>query len=106
MKSAKLRTRSAPARLRRASMTSGGAWGFMEAFIYKDEPMDTLSAMFKRILVLLAAAAAGIAVYVGAMRLSASWTLFPNRELDRSSGYVREVLKIVHENYVDAAAST
>ena len=67
--------------------------------------MDTLWAMFKRIIVLLAAAATGIAVYLGAARLSASWSLLPNRELDRSSGYVREVLKIVHENYVDATAS-
>lgn len=61
--------------------------------------------MFKRILVLLAAAAVGIAVYVGSMRLAASWSLFPNRDLDRSSNYVREVLKIVHENYVDPQAA-
>jgi carboxyl-terminal processing protease len=67
--------------------------------------MDTLADMFKRILVLLAAAAVGIAVYEGSMRLAASFSLFPNRDLDRSSGYVREVLKIVHENYVDPNAS-
>jgi len=67
--------------------------------------MDTLSAMFKRILVVLAAAAAGIAVYVGSMRVAASFSLFPNRDLDRSANYIREVLKIVHENYVDADAS-
>jgi carboxyl-terminal processing protease len=77
-----------------------------EAFIYKPQPMDTLAAMFKRILVLLAAAAAGIAVYVAFTHALASWSLFPNRELDRSSAYVREVLKIVHENYVDGTAAS
>jgi carboxyl-terminal processing protease len=53
----------------------------------------------------LAAAAVGIAAYEGSMRLAASFSLFPNRDLDRSSNYVREVLKIVHENYVDGDAS-
>ncbi len=67
--------------------------------------MDTLWAMFKRILTLVAAAAVGIAVYVGSMRVAGSWSLFPNRDLNHSADYVREVLKIVHENYVDAGAS-
>ncbi len=67
--------------------------------------MDTLSAMFKRILILLAAAVAGFAACLGAIRVSGSWSLFPNRSLDRSSDYVKEVLKIVNENYVDPGAS-
>jgi carboxyl-terminal processing protease len=67
--------------------------------------MDTLAAMFKRILALSAAALLGFAACVGVVRHAGSWTLFPNRDLDRSSAYVREVLKIVNENYVDPNAS-
>ncbi len=67
--------------------------------------MDTLAGMFKRILVVSAAALLGFAACLGVIRLSASWSLLPNRDLDRSSGYVREVLKIVNENYVDPGAS-
>jgi carboxyl-terminal processing protease len=61
--------------------------------------------MFKRILVLLGAALLGFAACLGAIRLAGAWSLFPNRGLERSSGYVREVLKIVNENYVDPGAS-
>jgi carboxyl-terminal processing protease len=61
--------------------------------------------MFKRILVLLGAALLGFAACLGSIRLAGSWSLFPNRDLDRSSAYVREVLKIVNENYVDPGAS-
>jgi carboxyl-terminal processing protease len=67
--------------------------------------MDTLSAMFKRILILLGAALAGFAACLGAIRVSGSWSIFPNRDLDRSSDYVKEVLKIVNENYVDPGAA-
>jgi carboxyl-terminal processing protease len=67
--------------------------------------MATLSAMFKRILILLAAAVAGFAACLGAIRVSGSWSIFPNRGLDRSSDYVKEVLKIVNENYVDPGAA-
>jgi carboxyl-terminal processing protease len=67
--------------------------------------MDTLSRMFKRILVLTAVALMGFAACLGSIRMAGSWSLFPNRDLERSSGYIREVLKIVHENYVDPSAS-
>jgi carboxyl-terminal processing protease len=67
--------------------------------------MDTLAAMFKRILILLAAALAGFAACLGAIRVSGSWSIFPNRDLNRSSDYVKEVLKIVNENYVDPGAA-
>jgi carboxyl-terminal processing protease len=68
--------------------------------------MDTLAAMFKRILILSGAVVLGFAACLGAIRMSASWSLFPNRDLERSSAYVREVLKIVNENYVDPGASS
>ncbi|HEY1764561.1 MAG TPA: S41 family peptidase [Opitutaceae bacterium] len=62
--------------------------------------------MFKRILVLGAAAALGFLACVGAIHYGAVWNLFPNRDLNRASAYVREVLKIVNENYVDPQASS
>ncbi|HXN35599.1 MAG TPA: S41 family peptidase [Opitutaceae bacterium] len=61
--------------------------------------------MFKRILILLGAALVGFAACLAAIRVSGSWSLFPNRDLNRSSDYVKEVLKIVNENYVDPSAS-
>lgn len=67
--------------------------------------MDTLPAMFKRILTLSGAVVLGFAACLGVIRVSGSWSLFPSRDLDRSSAYVREVLKIVNENYVDPGAS-
>jgi hypothetical protein len=105
MKSAKLTAGLPRARARRAARIAGSAEDAVEALIYKAQRMDTLPAMFKRILVLLAASALGFAACAGALRFTAAWSLFPNRDLDRSSAYVREVLKIVNENYVDPGAS-
>jgi len=68
--------------------------------------MDTVGGMFKRILVLLAAAALGATVSLVAIRTALAWSLLPNRDLNRSSNYLRDVLKIVNENYVDDKAST
>jgi carboxyl-terminal processing protease len=58
--------------------------------------------MLKRILTLAAGVVLGLGLAVGAARLALAWGLFPNKELDRSSAYVREVLQLVNENYVDA----
>lgn len=57
--------------------------------------------MFKRILVLMAGVALGLALAFGVARVSMAWGLFPNRELNRSSDYVREVLRMVNENYIE-----
>ncbi len=103
MNSAKLTAARPCARARRVPRIEGAS--AVEGFIYKLEPMDTLSRMFKRILVLGLPAALGVCVYLGAQRITASWSLLPNRDLERSSGYVRDVLKMVNENYVDPAAS-
>jgi len=62
--------------------------------------------MFKRILILTGAAVLGFAACVWSMRVAGSWSLFPNRELDKSSSYLREVLKTVNENYVDPKAAS
>jgi carboxyl-terminal processing protease len=56
--------------------------------------------MLKRILIIAAGVALGLMVTGGATRLAWSWNIFPNRELNRSADYVRDVLKLVNENYV------
>ncbi|MFI5358054.1 MAG: S41 family peptidase [Opitutales bacterium] len=61
--------------------------------------------MLKRILTLAAGAVLGIVLSVVTLRVTAAWSLFPNRDLNRSSDYVREVMKLVNENYVDAKDS-
>ena len=57
--------------------------------------------MFKRILIIALGVILGIVLSLGAVRASLAWSLFPKRDLERSSGYVKEVLQIVNENYVD-----
>jgi carboxyl-terminal processing protease len=67
--------------------------------------MDTLHGMFKRVLILAGAAILGFAACLTSIRMAGSWSFMPNRDLDRSSAYVRDVMKTVNENYVDADAS-
>jgi carboxyl-terminal processing protease len=57
--------------------------------------------MFKRILVLATGIVLGVAVSLAGLRLAAAWNLFPSRDLSRSSNYVRDVMRLVNENYVD-----
>jgi len=67
--------------------------------------MHTVSGMFKRILILTGAAILGFAACLASLRMAGSWSLLPNRDLDKSAGYVRDVMRTVNENYVDPAAS-
>ena len=67
--------------------------------------MHTLGMMFKRILVLAAGGVLGFVLTVGTARLSLAWGWFPNRDLNRSSEYVRDVLQVVNQNYVDPTAA-
>ncbi len=62
--------------------------------------------MLKRILVLTGAALLGFGACLSALRMAGAWSLLPNRDLDRSASYVRDVLKIVNENYVDPGAAS
>lgn len=64
--------------------------------------MHTVAGMFKRILTLAAGVALGFGLTVGAARLTQAWGLFPNRDLNRSAEYMREVLQMVNQHYVDA----
>lgn len=77
----------------------------MDEPIYKAKRMPTVPRMFKRILVLVVGVALGVALAFGGMRVAAAWNLFPNRELSRSANYVRDVMRLVNENYVDPKSS-
>jgi carboxyl-terminal processing protease len=61
--------------------------------------------MFKRILTLVTGALLGVALTVTVARVSTAWSLFPNRDLSRSITYLREVMQLVGENYVDEKSS-
>jgi carboxyl-terminal processing protease len=66
--------------------------------------MPTVGGMFKRILTLLTGAVLGVALGVAGLRVAAAWNLWPNRDLSKSAGYVKDVMKLVNENYFDAKA--
>ena len=57
--------------------------------------------MFKRILTLLTGAMLGVAFVMTASRVPVAWNFWPNRDLSRSAGYVKDVMRLVNENYVD-----
>lgn len=63
--------------------------------------MPTVARMIKRILTLVTGVLLGIALSIVGVRVAAAWNLFPNRELSRSSSYVKQVMQLVSENYVD-----
>lgn len=67
--------------------------------------MPTVPRMFKRILTLGAGALLGVLLTVATVRVATAWHLFPSRDLSRSAGYVREVMQLVAENYVDDKAA-
>ena len=60
--------------------------------------------MIKRILTVGAGVILGIALSFGAARLALAWSLFPKKDIDRSSAYVKEVSQLVNENYFDEKA--
>jgi carboxyl-terminal processing protease len=62
--------------------------------------------MFKRILVVAAGTVLGLALALTTAHWALAWGWFWHRDLDRSSDYVREVLQLVNENYVDANESS
>ncbi len=66
--------------------------------------MPTVGGMFKRILILVAGVVLGFGLALGAGRLALAWGWWPSRDLSRSMDFVRDVVKLVNENYVDASA--
>jgi C-terminal peptidase (prc) len=59
--------------------------------------------MLKRIPLIAAGLATGIALTLGAGRISNAWSLWSSRELNRSVGELKDVLRLVNEHYVEAA---
>jgi carboxyl-terminal processing protease len=68
--------------------------------------MATVTGMFKRILTLITGAVLGIAFGFAGLRVAAAWNIWPNRELSRSAGYVKDVMRLVNDNYVDEKAAS
>jgi carboxyl-terminal processing protease len=60
--------------------------------------------MFKRILTLATGAMLGLALSTVGLRVTTAWNLWPNRDLNRSAGYVKDVMRLVNDNYVDEKA--
>ena len=90
-----------PPAVRKAAMNSAeGGWGVDEP-IYKVYRMHTVFGMRKRNLLFPAGMMLGVGLLFGAAQLGFLSSLFPGRDLSRSTGYVREVMQIVNDNYVD-----
>ncbi len=58
--------------------------------------------MRRRIPLIVAGVATGIALTLGATRMSQAWGFLPNRELNRAADRVKDVLRLVNEHYVEA----
>ena len=67
--------------------------------------MATVDGMFKRILTLVTGVLLGIAFAVAGLRMAAAWNFWPNRDLSRAAGYVKDVMRLVNDNYVDEKAA-
>lgn len=59
--------------------------------------------MFKRIITILGGVAAGYLMMLGAVQVSQTWGLWPDREAARSAAQVREVLLLLNKHYVEEA---
>jgi carboxyl-terminal processing protease len=57
--------------------------------------------MLKRIFTIACGIVLGLTLAMGAARVALAWGLFPNRELEKSTSYLRDVLELVNDNYVD-----
>jgi carboxyl-terminal processing protease len=63
--------------------------------------MHNIPAMLKRIFTIAAGLTMGTVLALVVARTALAWGWFGNKELDRSTSYVREVLQLVNENYFD-----
>lgn len=66
--------------------------------------MPTVPGMFKRILILTSGLVLGVCLTFAVHRASAAWNIWPNRDLSKASAYVKDVMKLVNESYVDESA--
>jgi carboxyl-terminal processing protease len=58
--------------------------------------------MYRRLLPIAVGVALGLLLAGVAMHFGAGWSFFPNRDLNRSADYVRDVMREVGASYVDA----
>jgi carboxyl-terminal processing protease len=63
--------------------------------------MATLRPMLKRFLTVASGALFGTVLAYAAAQVVAAWSFWPNRSLDRSAAYVKQVLQLVSDRYVD-----
>src|ERR1019366_6634693 len=108
MKRANVIVPTASARARNSARNRGEAPDVVELTdepIYKAKRMHTVAEMFKRILILGAGVVLGVALSLTVVRFAAGWSWLPNRDLNRSAGYVKKVMQLVNENYVDGKSS-
>jgi carboxyl-terminal processing protease len=63
--------------------------------------MATLRPMLKRFLTVASGALFGTVLAYAAAQVVAAWGFWPNRSLDRSAAYVKQVLQLVSDRYVD-----
>ena len=84
---------------------TGVAVGVVDEPIYKARRMRTLASMFKRILTLAFGVILGVGLTLGGLMLTAGCSIWPNREKDRATARVREVMALVNENYVESKAA-
>lgn len=66
--------------------------------------MPIVRGMGNRFLNLATGVLLGVAASLAAVKVAAAWRWWPDRDLARASGYVREVMELVNAQYVDAAA--
>lgn len=69
--------------------------------IYKPLRIRKVASMVKRILTIALGVVLGSCVAMSVAKLALLWGLFADKDLDRSTEYVREVLQLVKENYVE-----
>src|SRR4051812_28767307 len=96
---------AAPTWARNTSRKSGPAAVEGNVPIYKLKRMATLSGVFKRILTLAAGVVLGVALTFSVVRVATAWNIFPNRDLSRTTAYIKDVMRLVNENYVDGKAA-
>ncbi len=74
--------------------------------IYKLKQMHTVGFMLKRILTLSVGGLLGLLLATVVLRTASAWGFLPNRDLNRASDYVKDVIDTVNKNYVgDGEAS-
>ena len=68
--------------------------------------MHTVGFMLKRILTLSVGVLLGLLLATVVLRTASAWGFLPNRDLNRASDYVKDVIDTVNKNYVgDGEAS-